>query len=79
MLLQSHRKDLRAALGAGVSVLGGWRCRRPAVPYREGERLVLEPLGQGSLLELVSAWERVLVTENVKEFRRVPNLSVQSW
>ena len=30
-----------------------------AILYREGERLVLEPVGQVSLLELVSAWEPI--------------------
>jgi antitoxin VapB len=30
-----------------------------AVLYREGERLVLEPLGQASLVALLSKWEPV--------------------
>lgn len=30
-----------------------------AVLYREGERLVLEPIGQASLLALLSPWESI--------------------
>ena len=30
-----------------------------AILYREGERLVLEPLGQASLLALSSSWEPI--------------------
>ena len=56
-----------------------------AIIRKEGNRLILEPVGiKNRLLELLIAahalaLDLTLVTANVREFARVPNLRVNNW